>query len=65
MTQDDKMLTRQEAATYLGISVPSLARWACNAYGPAYYKLRGRTQYRLSDLDAFIRSRRREVEAQV
>ncbi len=61
MIQTDKMLTRQEAATYLGISAQLLARWACNAYGPAYYKLRGRTVYRLRDLEAFLNSRRREA----
>ena len=51
-------LTREQAAKYLGVSVPSLARWASHGSGPAYYKLGRLARYRKDDLDAFIETRR-------
>lgn len=51
------LLTRKDAARYLGISVSTLARWAMEGTGPAYSKA-GRVRYRLSDLDAFIEEHR-------
>ncbi|WP_460991113.1 helix-turn-helix transcriptional regulator [Sinomonas soli] len=53
-TRDDFpeiLLTRQEAATYLGLSKAWLAKMACRGIGPAYYKLPGGTvRYELEAL---------------
>lgn len=49
-----KLLSRKAAAAYLGVSLPTLARWAAQRRGPRYIRLAGRVRYRPSDLDAFI-----------
>jgi len=49
----DPLLTRKDAARYLGVSVSTLARWAMEGTGPAYSKTGG-VRYRLSDLNAFV-----------
>jgi excisionase family DNA binding protein len=59
MTGSTTFMTRKEAAGYLDVSVPSLARWASLGIGPAYYKLGRQTRYLKTDLDAFITSRRK------
>lgn len=52
------MLTRAEAATYLGVPFHTLEQWASRHCGPAYYKIGGRVRYRVADLDAWLESRR-------
>lgn len=56
--------TRAEAATRLGVTKQTLARWASSKVGPSYSRsgdVRGRVLYRESDLQAWLDSRRREV----
>lgn len=56
-TQSD-LLTREQAAEYLGVTVQTLAVWACTKrYGLSYVKVGRLAKYRLADLDAFIVSR--------
>lgn len=55
-----EFLTRKEAALYLGVSCPSLARWACNGVGPTFYRLGRDARYDRADLDAFLIKQRRE-----
>ncbi len=44
-------LNREQAAAYLGFKPCTLAKWASQGIGPAYYR-RGRgTAYRQKDLD--------------
>jgi excisionase family DNA binding protein len=52
-------MDRKQAAEYLGISIPTLARWASTGNGPTYYKLGRKVRYNPTDLDQFISSRRR------
>ena len=52
-------LTRQQAAAYLQVSVPTLARWASREQGPPFYLIGGKARYRVSELDAWIETRRR------
>jgi excisionase family DNA binding protein len=59
MTGSTTFMTRKEAADYLDVSVPSLARWASQGIGPTYYKLGRQTRYLKADLDAFVESRRK------
>ena len=50
-----QLLTRREAAAYLGVSEQTLAMWKCTGrYSLAYVKIGRLVKYRLSDLDAFI-----------
>jgi excisionase family DNA binding protein len=57
-TLEHPVFTRSEAAAYLGVSLPTLARWAGQGTGPNYYRLGRHARYRISDLDAFIMSRK-------
>ncbi|WP_439468896.1 helix-turn-helix domain-containing protein [Blastomonas fulva] len=52
------MLTRAEAAGYIGVSISALAQWACNGRGPVRCVIGRSSYYQLSDLDAWIASRR-------
>ena len=64
MTDDQlnpaQLLTRREAATYLGVSHSSLARWAHLRCGPRYYLIGRRARYRANDLEAFAEGLARE-----
>ena len=49
------LLSRQEAAEYLGISKQTLAIWNCTGrYKVPFIKIGRLVKYRQSDLDAFI-----------
>ncbi len=54
----DKLLTRTEAAAYLGVAKGTLDVWATNKrYNLPYIKIGRLAKYRQSDLEAFIASR--------
>lgn len=53
---NDNLLTRPEAAAYLGVSTSTLARWACLRENVRYHRVGKRAVYRKSDLDEFIAS---------
>lgn len=48
------LLTRMQAAKYLGVSKGTLAVWACKKSNIPYVKVGRMVQYRLSDLKQFI-----------
>jgi excisionase family DNA binding protein len=53
-----QLLSRKEAAAYLGITEGTLAVWNCTKRYPIPYVKIGRlAKYRVADLDAFIESR--------
>lgn len=53
--QKSDLLTRKEAAEYLGITASTLAVWACvKRYKLPYIKIGRLVKYRRSDLDSFI-----------
>lgn len=55
MTISNGLLSRGQAASYLGIKEQTLAIWACNKrYNLPYYKIGSLTKYRLSDLEKFV-----------
>jgi excisionase family DNA binding protein len=61
---DDPRLTRAEAASYLGLTKHTLEIWAVTGrYALPYVKIGNRTQYRKSDLDAFIERRTRRFDS--
>jgi excisionase family DNA binding protein len=52
------LLTRKQAAEYLGITPRTLAVWACvKRYPLPYVKVGRLVKYRRADLDAFIARR--------
>lgn len=55
---DQVLLTRKEAAAYLGVTTQTLAIWKCTGrYSLPVVKVGRLAKYRKSDLDAFIESR--------
>jgi hypothetical protein len=47
-------MTEIEAASYLGLSSTTLARWrSIGTQGPAFYKFGGAVRYALADLVAY------------
>jgi excisionase family DNA binding protein len=55
---NDPLLTRTEAALYLGLSVKTLACWASTGrYMLTMHKMGSRVKYKKSALDAFITAR--------
>jgi len=52
------LLTRAEAAAYLGLKAQTLATWAsAHRYGLKYIKAGRCVRYRVSDLEAFLDAR--------
>lgn len=51
---DPGLLTREEAATVLGVSVSSLAHWSMSGIGPVFVRLGRRTWYRETHLRAWM-----------
>jgi predicted site-specific integrase-resolvase len=63
---DDKrreMLSAEQAAHYLQVASQTLARWRAEGVGPAFIKVGGLVRYEVSDLNAFLDSRRRNASA--
>ncbi|MGZ8945665.1 MAG: helix-turn-helix domain-containing protein [Methylococcaceae bacterium] len=57
-TNHDPLLSRPEAAIYLGLSVKTLAAWASNGrHELKMHKMGSRVKYRRSVLDQFIAER--------
>ena len=57
-----KLLTPQDVATQLGVSIATLATWRCTKrYALTYVKIGRLVRYRLSDVEAFEASRSHEV----
>lgn len=55
---ESELLTRKEAADYLGITQHTLSVWACvKRYNLPYVKIGRLAKYRRTDLDAFINRR--------
>ncbi len=56
--QIPQLLSRKEAAEYLGVKPETLSVWACTGrYSLPYVKIGSVVKYRLSDLNDFIESR--------
>lgn len=56
-----RLMTRREAATYLGVSPATMSRWAAERTGPPFVKLgdsdNGSVRYPSDALDDFLASR--------
>ena len=54
MQSETEMLTRPQAARYLGIRPQTLAVWSCQGRGPRLVKLGRAVRYRRADLDDYV-----------
>jgi len=53
-----ELMTREDAAAYLGVEVQTLACWATTGrYGLPFIKVGTRVKYRKSDLDQWLECR--------
>jgi hypothetical protein len=53
------LLQPEAVAKILRKSVPTLARWRCDGFGPAFVKIGGSVAYLPSDVQAFLLAQRR------
>ena len=61
-TLQKKLMTRREAANYLGIKEQTLALWAhANRYDLPYYKIGRHAKYKREDLDRFIERSQQKI----
>lgn len=64
---DRQMMTRREAAEYLGVSQATLSRWAAERTGPPFIKLHdgeaGSVRYPSDLMAAFLESRIKQPKA--
>ncbi|AXK40692.1 helix-turn-helix transcriptional regulator [Crenobacter cavernae] len=58
-----RLLTRQQAADFLGVSVFTLNQYASEGKGPAFAKLGRKAVYRLADLEAYRTAQAEPVAA--
>src|SRR5450432_2406097 len=57
------LLSVDEVSALIGVAVPTLDTWRCRGFGPPWYKLGGKiVRYRLDELEAWIDSKRRELD---
>jgi hypothetical protein len=57
-TPPDPLVDEKAAALYLGHPPKTLRNWRSDGKGPAFSKLEGSIRYRMSDLHAYVESRR-------
>jgi len=57
---NDRLLTRKQAAQYMGLKPSTLADWATDGSGPPFIKLgpsqQARVRYRKCELDSWIKN---------
>ena len=54
----DRLMTTDEAASFLAVKADTLAIWRHRGTGPKYHKVGASVRYRKSDLEAFLEERR-------
>jgi excisionase family DNA binding protein len=59
--EKSNLLTRKEAAEYLGITTHTLNIWAFKKQNLPYYKVGKLTKYKLSELRDFVNNSKQEV----
>jgi Helix-turn-helix domain len=58
------LLQPEAVAKILRKSLPTLARWRCDGFGPAFVKIGGSVTYLPSDVQVFLLAQRRESTAE-
>ena len=54
----DELMTADELAGYLGLSLQTLYNWKLRGEGPPAYKVGGRLRFRRSEVKAWLRDQR-------
>jgi excisionase family DNA binding protein len=54
MADPERLLTQQQLADYLGVSVPTIQRWRRQGTGPPFLLLGTRPRYRRAQVDAWL-----------
>lgn len=57
----EPLLTENEAAAVLCLSVKTLRTWRCRKSGPRYIKLGGAVRYAISDLGEYVQQCARDA----
>jgi predicted site-specific integrase-resolvase len=57
-TTTDEMLTAQEAADYIGVSINGIYQWRWLGVGPVSHKRNGRIVFRRADIDRWLDNER-------
>jgi excisionase family DNA binding protein len=66
MDESPRMLNRQEAADFLGVTPQTMLRWDNKGIGPKFYRLGKRIiRYKKSDLMAWLESQSSEGEGEL
>lgn len=55
--ENNKLLTTQQLADYLGVAVSTLVQYRRDGVGPAYIKLGHLVRYRMSDIENWLESK--------
>ena len=58
MSTQDRLMTLQECADYLGFTAAGLYQMRYNGTAPLGYKVGGKVRYRRSELDAWLEAQR-------
>jgi len=56
----EKLLSPQELASYLDVSVPTLYGWRYRGDGPAGFRIGGHLRYRSNDVEEWIEEQLRQ-----
>ena len=59
----EKLLTPQELAAYLDVSVATLYGWRYRSAGPAAFRIGGHLRYRSGDVEQWIQEKLRQSDA--
>lgn len=66
MMAGQEWLTRDEAASYLGVAKGTLEQWAVKGHGPPFYKISRRlVRYKQRELDLWIERHHHGIDAGV
>ena len=57
MSKDNSLLTEQQAANFIAVSVAALRKWRVQGRGPVFLKLGTLVRYRLEDINKWLSTR--------
>ena len=63
MSQQERLMTRVEAAEFLGVPPKTLASWAYRREGPPFYKVGRHARYNVEQLERWLETKRVETSA--
>lgn len=61
---NDKLMTVEEVAAYLGVPKATTYSWASRGLGPRRYRVGKYVRYRMADVDAWLEQQAAPVESE-